>query len=55
VLFFCTVRCVRRRAGAERCAGATPLIVETTERRGFVAGHAVHLALDADAMLPLDR
>jgi len=29
--------------------------VETTERREFVAGQAVHLALDADAMLTLDR
>ncbi|HEY3064908.1 MAG TPA: ABC transporter ATP-binding protein [Methylomirabilota bacterium] len=35
--------------------GATPLIVETTERREFAPGHAVHLALDTDAMLTLDR
>jgi putative spermidine/putrescine transport system ATP-binding protein len=33
----------------------TPLVVETSERREFARGEAVHLALDPTALLSLDR
>ena len=35
--------------------GPTPVIVETTERREFAPGQPIHLRIDPDALLRLDR